>query len=331
MCFTPSGSCVWKQWNAHHSKCFSGWRRWRVRGRGLQCACVRRRMYMEGFWWVSGERHFSCSRAGMLMFQPMACRSKPQVNRLHVWFSSFHAVQHTIRLWPCTNRHKHTRAFFRVGFFPVRHAPRCPLCSVLTILLLRGSLASLTPLMSNSRTCRLSCGRAMILWLAETLILKDQKESQSEAGTDARWGSTRRFCSYPLHLQKCFYETWRVQPCVHLPVHSRVGADGCYRWPHVPQIPHFDCAVVTSRDHIVAHREDGGSHRATKQTSNKMLLLCSARHPIMEFSTTRCRCRERGSPKAARVKDFYVSDISFRSSRGKLRKGRKFLRVTTYL
>lgn len=47
---------------------------------------------------------------------------------------------------------------------------------VLTILLLRGSLASLTPLMSNSRTWRLSCGRAMILWLAETLILKDQIE-----------------------------------------------------------------------------------------------------------------------------------------------------------
>lgn len=42
----------------------------------------------------------------------------------------------------------------------------------LTILLLRGSLASLTPLMSNSRTCLLSCGRAMILWLAETLILQ---------------------------------------------------------------------------------------------------------------------------------------------------------------
>lgn len=35
------------------------------------------------------------------MFQPIAWRSKPQVNRLHGWFSSFHAVQHTIRLWPC--------------------------------------------------------------------------------------------------------------------------------------------------------------------------------------------------------------------------------------
>lgn len=45
--------------------------------------------------------HFSCSRAGMLMFQPIAWRSKPQVNRLHDWFSSFHAVQHTMRLWPC--------------------------------------------------------------------------------------------------------------------------------------------------------------------------------------------------------------------------------------
>lgn len=53
---------------------------------------------------------------------------------------------------------------------------------VLTILLLRGSLASLTPLMSNSRTCRLSCGRAMILWLAETLILEDQTKIRFESG-----------------------------------------------------------------------------------------------------------------------------------------------------
>lgn len=50
--------------------------------------------------------HFSCSRAGMLMFQPIACRSKPHVNKLHDWFSSFHAVQHTIRLWPCTHTFK---------------------------------------------------------------------------------------------------------------------------------------------------------------------------------------------------------------------------------
>lgn len=41
--------------------------------------------------------HFSCSRAGMLMFHPMACRSKPQVNRLHDAFSSFHTEQHTMR------------------------------------------------------------------------------------------------------------------------------------------------------------------------------------------------------------------------------------------
>lgn len=121
----------------------------RVRGHRLQCRCV---PYIHGGILISLSYfvmclnglcvrvdHFSCRRAGMLMFQPMACRSKPQVKRLHDWFSSFHAVQHTIRLWP--------------------------------ILLLRGSLASRTPLMSNSRTCRLSCGRAMILWLADTLIL----------------------------------------------------------------------------------------------------------------------------------------------------------------
>lgn len=45
--------------------------------------------------------HFSCSSAGMLMFQPMACRSKPQVNRLHTGWSSLQAEPHTIRRWPC--------------------------------------------------------------------------------------------------------------------------------------------------------------------------------------------------------------------------------------
>lgn len=41
----------------------------------------------------------------------------------------------------------------------------------LTCLLLRGSRASRTPDMSNSRTCRLSWGRAMIFWFTDTLIL----------------------------------------------------------------------------------------------------------------------------------------------------------------
>ena len=45
--------------------------------------------------------HFSCSSAGMLMFQPMACRSKPQVTRLHTGWSSLQAEPHTIRRWPC--------------------------------------------------------------------------------------------------------------------------------------------------------------------------------------------------------------------------------------
>lgn len=49
---------------------------------------------------------------------------------------------------------------------------------ILTILLLRGSLANLTPFMSNSRTCRLSCGKAMILWLADTLILKNNHNQE---------------------------------------------------------------------------------------------------------------------------------------------------------
>lgn len=83
--------------------------------------------------------HFSCSSAGILMLQPMACLSKPQVKRLHTGWSSLHAEQHTILLWPCR--------------------------------LLRGSRASRTPDMSNNLTCRLSCGRAMIFWPTQTLIL----------------------------------------------------------------------------------------------------------------------------------------------------------------
>lgn len=50
----------------------------------------------------AGGGHFSCSRAGMLMFQPMACRSKPQVKRLQEVLSSHQAEQHTIRRWPWT-------------------------------------------------------------------------------------------------------------------------------------------------------------------------------------------------------------------------------------
>lgn len=46
------------------------------------------------------QPHFSCNNAGMLMFQPMACLSNPQVNRLHMGWSSLHAEQHTILLWP---------------------------------------------------------------------------------------------------------------------------------------------------------------------------------------------------------------------------------------
>lgn len=49
--------------------------------------------------------HFSCSSAGMLMLQPMAWRSKPQVNRLHTGWSSLQAEPHTIRRWPCRRAH----------------------------------------------------------------------------------------------------------------------------------------------------------------------------------------------------------------------------------
>lgn len=36
----------------------------------------------------------------MLMFQPIAWRSNPHVKRLHTGWSSLHAEQHTILLWP---------------------------------------------------------------------------------------------------------------------------------------------------------------------------------------------------------------------------------------
>lgn len=50
--------------------------------------------------------YLSCNNAGMLMFQPMACLSNPQVNRLHMGWSSLHAEQHTILLWPYYQSHK---------------------------------------------------------------------------------------------------------------------------------------------------------------------------------------------------------------------------------
>lgn len=50
--------------------------------------------------------YFSCSNAGMLMFQPMACLSNPQVKRLHTGWSSLHAEQHTILLWPYYQSYK---------------------------------------------------------------------------------------------------------------------------------------------------------------------------------------------------------------------------------
>lgn len=48
--------------------------------------------------------HFSWSKAGMLMFHPMAWRSNPQVNRLHMGWSSLQAEQQTILLWPWDTR-----------------------------------------------------------------------------------------------------------------------------------------------------------------------------------------------------------------------------------
>lgn len=53
--------------------------------------------------------HFSWSRAGMLIFHPIAWRSNPQVNRLHVGWSSLHAEQQTILLWPWGSENAYIR------------------------------------------------------------------------------------------------------------------------------------------------------------------------------------------------------------------------------
>lgn len=39
-----------------------------------------------------------------MIFQPIAWRSNPQVNRLHIGWSSLHAEQQTILRWPCDSR-----------------------------------------------------------------------------------------------------------------------------------------------------------------------------------------------------------------------------------
>lgn len=67
--------------------------------------------------------HLSCSSAGMLMFQPMACLSKPQVNRLHVGWSSLHAEQHTILLWPCDQSHNPGLVRYSGSTRPIKPQP----------------------------------------------------------------------------------------------------------------------------------------------------------------------------------------------------------------
>ena len=69
--------------------------------------------------------HFSCSSAGMLMFQPMACRSKPQVNRLHTGWSSLQAEPHTIRRWPC-NQAQRRQSRAQAGPHPHDQSERGP-------------------------------------------------------------------------------------------------------------------------------------------------------------------------------------------------------------
>lgn len=67
---------------------------------------MRKSAPVTGPWQIVAAPYFSCNSAGMLMFQPMACLSNPQVNRLHVGWSSLHAEQHTILLWPYYQTHK---------------------------------------------------------------------------------------------------------------------------------------------------------------------------------------------------------------------------------
>lgn len=80
-----------------------------------------------------------------LTCHPSTCLSKPQENRLHVWLSSAKITEHTMREWPC--------------------------------LLLRGRRPTRTPLMSNSRMCRLSWGIAMMFWAWDTASLKHDRGS----------------------------------------------------------------------------------------------------------------------------------------------------------
>lgn len=68
---------------------------------------------------------------------------------------------------------------------------------------------------------------------------------------------------------------------LHQPVYSGVSADGCYRRPHVLQIPHLDGAVVTPWNHIVTHREHCWRHRAAKD-GHKKTPVGLQRHVILD-------------------------------------------------
>lgn len=86
--------------------------------------------------------------------------------------------------------------------------------------------------------------------------------SNKQLSCCCRCSNFQKNAQLQMHLQSL--ALIQLRPFFHLPVHSWVSADGCYRRPHVLQIPHLDGAIVTPWNHIVTHCEHCRRHRATK-------------------------------------------------------------------
>lgn len=211
-------SCVWKLWNTWRSQCFPGQTSWRVWGHRSQrlWAVNTHRRAVRGVGLVSFSllyifnqdsvqlehkckkkhlMHCTNFSLGLIFSHPVTspaagqgcwCSSRWLAGQSRRWTGY---TTGSLRSTPCSTpsagdpaqTHAVTCIYLLLG---EKNTEDCFFSFVLfTIRLLRGSLASLTPLMSNRRTCRLSWGRAMILWLAETLNLKEQNEARFEAKT----------------------------------------------------------------------------------------------------------------------------------------------------